>query len=67
MLRAGNGRLDLRPLGGLSGGPVFVWRRGVIARAELIGFIKEYQENLDLLYVRRANCITVDGILVRPN
>lgn len=65
VLRAGVGRLNLGPLGGLSGGPVFVWRRGLIATAELIGFIKEYQENLDLLLIRRATCIAADGTLIR--
>jgi hypothetical protein len=64
MLRAGHGRLDLGPLGGLSGGPVFVWRRGIVVTAELVGFIQEYQESLDLLYIRRAHCIAADGTLV---
>jgi len=36
----------------MSGGPVFVWRRGLIVNAELIGFIVEYQQNIDLLYMR---------------
>jgi hypothetical protein len=36
-----------------------------IVTAELIGFVKEYQESLDLLYVRRSNCIAPDGTLVR--
>ena len=33
-------------LGGLSGGPVFVWRKTPILVAELVGFIYEYQETL---------------------
>lgn len=48
-------------VGGMSGGPVFVWRSQPILRAELIGFITEYQESLDLLHVRRASCVTSDG------
>jgi len=50
-------------LGGMSGGPVFVWRKGSLVTAELIGAIYEYQPTLDLLYVRRLSCIRPDGIL----
>lgn len=55
------GGLVMGSIGGLSGGPVFVWRSKPVLFAELIGFVTEYQENLDLLYVRRANCLQVDG------
>jgi len=48
-------------LGGLSGGPVFVWRKTPILIAELVGFIYEYQESLDLMFVRSANVIGIDG------
>jgi hypothetical protein len=48
-------------LGGMSGGAVFVWRRGAILTAELVGVIIEYQANLDLMYVRRASCLSIDG------
>jgi hypothetical protein len=50
-------------LGGMSGGPVFVWRKGVLVSAELIGVIYEYQASLDLLYVRRLACVRPDGTL----
>lgn len=58
--------LELGSLGGLSGGPVFAWRKTPILIAELVGFITEYQEGLDLLHVRRACCINADGTLVAP-
>ena len=50
-------------LGGLSGGPVFVWRKTPILVAELVGIIKEYQADLDLMYVRRASCLRSVGTL----
>jgi hypothetical protein len=51
----------LGSLGGLSGGPVFVWRTTPILFPELIGFAIEYQESLDLLYIRRATCLDGAG------
>lgn len=51
----------LGSLGGLSGGPVFCWRNGELLRAELVGFIYEYQESLDLMYVRAAKVLNRDG------
>lgn len=51
-------------LGGLSGGPVFVWRKTPILVAELVGFIFEYQESLDLMFVRSATVIRDDGRIV---
>lgn len=56
--------LVIGSLGGLSGGPVFVWRPGAILRTELVGFATQYQESFDLLYVRRATCISEDGRIV---
>ena len=53
--------LVMGSIGGLSGAPVFVWRSKPILFAELVGFVTEYQESLDLLYVRRANCLQIDG------
>lgn len=50
-------------LGGLSGGPVFAWRKTPILVAELVGFIYEYQESLDLMFVRSAGVIREDGTL----
>jgi Trypsin-like peptidase domain len=64
-IRAGVGRHDLGPLGGLSGGPVFVWRRGPVLRAELVGFVTEYSKEYDLFHVRRSTCIASDGTLIR--
>ena len=51
-------------LGGLSGGPVFVWRKTPILIAELIGFIYEYQKSYDLMFVRSGNVIGVDGKII---
>jgi hypothetical protein len=51
-------------IGGLSGCPVFAIRRthGTdIATYELVGFVYEFSENLELLYVRLARFITADG------
>ena len=56
--------LVLGDLGGLSGGPVMVWRTGPVLHAELVGVAVEYQESLDLLYVRRATCLDRNGSLV---
>lgn len=56
--------LVLGSLGGLSGGPVFAWRPGLVLRAELVGFAIEYQQDLDLLYVRRATSVAEDGQLL---
>jgi hypothetical protein len=50
-------------LGGLSGGPVFAWRKTPVLVAELVGFIYEYQESLDLMFVRSAAVIREDGRL----
>jgi len=58
-----NHGLVLGSLGGLSGGPVFAWRKAPVIHAELIGFIFEYQENLDLMLVRSATVIREDGTL----
>jgi hypothetical protein len=64
-IRAGVGRRDLGPPDGLSGGPVFVWRRGPVLRAGLVGFVTEYTKEYDLFHVRRSICIASDGTLIR--
>ena len=56
-------RLVIGSIGGLSGCPVFVWRVGLIVLAEFVGIVVEYHESLDLLYIRRANCLQDDGRL----
>lgn len=55
--------VDFRELGGMSGGPVFAWRG---LKADLVGFIYEYSQTLDLLYIRSAHCIDVNGKLLLP-
>ncbi len=59
-----NNGLILGSLGGLSGGPVFAWRKKPILTAELVGFIYEYEDVYDLMHVRLANLIQEDGTLV---
>ncbi|MBZ5680788.1 MAG: hypothetical protein LAO24_11860 [Acidobacteriia bacterium] len=59
-----NNGVVLGSLGGLSGGPVFVWRKESILAAELVGFISEYQECYDLMRVTSANLIRENGTLV---
>jgi hypothetical protein len=54
----------LGSLGGLSGGPVFAWRKERLLHAEIIGFIYEYQDSLDLMYIRTANVLNQDGTFV---
>ncbi len=51
---------DLHDFGGMSGGPALIWR-GI--RADLVGFIYEYSESLDLLYIRSAHVLAADGSL----
>jgi hypothetical protein len=51
----------LGSLSGMSGGPVFVWRKTNLLRAELVGFIHEYQETYDLLMIRAARVLREDG------
>ncbi len=53
----------LGSIGGMSGGPVFAWRKTPILIAELVGFIYEYQENFDLMHVRAAKVIRDDGTI----
>ena len=48
-------------LRGISGAPVFVWRRGPILYPELVGFVFEYLEDLDILKIRPASTILETG------
>jgi len=52
--------LDLHEFGGMSGGPALIWRG---LRADLAGFIYEYSDTLDLLYIRSAHVLALDGSL----
>lgn len=54
----------LGSLGGLSGGPVFCWRKGSLLWAELVGFIYEHQEEFDIMFVRAAKVLNRDGTFV---
>lgn len=51
--------------GGLSGAPAFVWRNDKVLTSELVGFVYEYQPTLDILYIRRARCLSDDGTLLK--
>lgn len=50
--------LDLKKLGGLSGGPVFIHRD---VHWDLVGIISEFSEELDLMYIKSVNLISDDG------
>ena len=58
----GHDGLDLHKLGGLSGGPVFIYRN---IYWEFIGMIYEFSENFDLMYVRPASLLLEDGTIRR--
>jgi hypothetical protein len=50
-----------KELGGMSGGPVFVQRGSPINYFELVGIIKEFSPEYDLLYIRSIKFINNDG------
>jgi len=54
--------LDLKKLGGLSGGPVFILRS---IYWELVGIIYEFSEKFDLMYVRPTNLIRENGTIIK--
>ena len=49
---------NLRELGGLSGGPVFIMRK---LYWEFVGIIYQFSTDYDLLYIRKAKFINKDG------
>lgn len=51
----------LGSLGGMSGGPAFVWRDDTLLTAELVGFIFEHSDALDILRIRSASVLGADG------
>jgi hypothetical protein len=53
---------EITDLGGMSGGPVFRWRRGDL-EPQLVGIIYEYQHAYDLLFIRSTRVIRVDGTI----
>lgn len=55
--------MDLRALGGMSGGPAFVYRN---LHFEFAGIIYEFSEAFDLMFVRHASAINADGSIARP-
>lgn len=56
------GMMDLPNIAGMSGGPVFRWRRTSL-EPQLVGIIFEYQDSFDLLYARCTSVIPADGQL----
>lgn len=54
-------RGDLNDLGGLSGCPVFRIREKSITIFDLVGFVFEFSQGFDLLYVRHAHFISREG------
>lgn len=59
-----NRGMILGSFGGLSGGPVFCWRKSDLLLAELVGFIYEHQETFDIMFVRMAKVLNRDGTFV---
>lgn len=53
---------EITDLGGMSGGPVFRWRKGDL-EPQLVGIIYEYQEAYDLLFIRSTAVIRPDGTI----
>jgi len=53
---------EVTDLGGISGGPVFRWRRGEV-EPQLVGIIYEYQQTYDLLFIRSTRVIRADGTI----
>ena len=53
---------EVGDIGGMSGGPVFRWRRHQL-EPQLVGVIYEYQSTYDLLYVRSTKVIRSDGTI----
>jgi hypothetical protein len=51
---------DLTNIGGMSGGPVFRWRKTKL-EAQLVGIIFEYQDSLDVMYARSTSVILSGG------
>lgn len=53
-------------LGGMSGGPMYVLKQGLIARLELVGILFEYSPSpLELMLARPLSRIAADGKLIR--
>lgn len=60
---AGNHQLELRALGGLSGGPAFI-NRGLYW--DLVGVISEYHENYDAMFFASLRQVRCDGSIEPP-
>lgn len=54
----------LNNLGGLSGGPVFIWRG---LRCDLVGIVKEYHEEYDAMFFASLEWVTDEGEIVAPH
>ena len=61
--------MEMPELGGMSGGPVLQERTSTsgIITLEVVGFIYEYEDNLDALLIRPATCLNEDGTLIDPS
>lgn len=53
---------EVSDLGGMSGGPVFRWRRGEL-EPQLVGIVYEYQAEYDLLFIRSTGVLLPNGTL----
>lgn len=59
-----NRGMTLGSFGGLSGGPVFCWRKSSLLWAEFVGFIYEHEATFDIMFVRMAKVLKRDGTFV---
>jgi hypothetical protein len=52
--------------GGASGGPVYRVIESSVDRLEIVGFIYEYHDAMELMLARHADVIKADGTIVKP-
>ena len=55
--------INLRELGGMSGGPAFIKRA---LHWDLVGFIYEFNATFDIMFLRHSNVLNPDGSLAAP-
>ena len=53
-------RRDIRELGGMSGGPAFIYRD---LHAEWVGIVYQFSSDFDLMYIRPSHLLGTDGLI----
>jgi hypothetical protein len=53
-------------LGGMSGGPAFVWRESPVLHWEFAAFVYEFNCNIDVMLLRPAALVGEDGSITSP-